>query len=123
MLKGDEKINNAYRQANEKGHIFIIPAAAYYEIRRGLIAVNATAQIAAFYKLCNSFDVEEMTIDSWEKAARIWATLRERGTPIGKGDGDILIAAQCIVNGYTVITDNVSDFSRIDGIEIINWKD
>ena len=47
MLKGDVRVNDTLRQENDKGHIFIIPVAVYYEIRRGLLAVNATAQMQA----------------------------------------------------------------------------
>ena len=113
MLKNDMRVNTSFRQANDKGHIFIIPATVYYEIRRGLLAANATTQMQAFKKLCDSLDVEEMNIDSWEEAAKIWATLRKSGVTLGKDDGDIFIAAHCILNDYTLVTDNISDFARI----------
>ena len=122
MIKGDVKVNDTLRQENDKGHIFIIPAAVYYEIRRGLLAVNATAQMQAFKKLCDSFDVEEMNIDTWEEAAKIWATLRKSGTTLGKDDGDIFIAAHCILHDYTLVTDNTSDFTRIKGLKFTNWR-
>jgi tRNA(fMet)-specific endonuclease VapC len=121
MLKQNTGIIDAYRNANDKGHTFIIPAAVYYEIRRGLLAVDATVQMRVFKALCASVGVEEMSMDVWEKAAQIWSALRKRGTPLGKDDGDIFIAAQCIVNNYTLVTDNASDFSRIDGLNFIAW--
>lgn len=37
-------------------------------------------------------------------------------------DSDILIAAYCIVNDYTLVTDNTSDFERIEGLKFVNWK-
>lgn len=123
MLKGDFKVLTAYQKAVETGLEIIIPVVVYYEIRRGLLAVNATAQMNAFGKLCDTFIVEEMSVASWEKAAQIWFTLRKQGTPIGKDDGDIFIAAHCLVNDYTLITDNKSDFERIDGLKIVNWKE
>jgi tRNA(fMet)-specific endonuclease VapC len=55
------------------------------------------------------------------KAAEIRANLEERHLPIGAAD--IFIAAHCIVNGYTLVTDNTKDFERIDGLDIVNWKD
>jgi len=122
MLKGDIKISTSFRQENDKGNIFIIPVAVYYEIRRGLLAVNATAQMQAFKKLCDSFDVEEMNINSWEEAAKIWASLRKSGTTLGKDDGDIFIAAHCILNNYTLVTDNISDFIRINGLKFVSWR-
>ena len=122
MLKGDVQISTSFRQENNKGNIFIIPVAVYYEIRRGLLAVNATAQMQAFKKLCDSFDVEEMNIDSWEEAANIWASLKRSGTTLGKDDGDIFIAAHCIINNYTLVTANISDFARINGLKLVNWR-
>jgi tRNA(fMet)-specific endonuclease VapC len=103
--------------------LIVIPVAAYYEVRRGLWAVGATAKMKTFDKLCKRYDVEEMNLAMWEKAAQIHATLRTRGTPLGRDDGDIFIAAQCIVKGYTLVTDNTSDFGRIEGLSFINWKE
>ena len=45
MLKQNAGVINSYRRANDAGHIFVIPVTVYYEIRRGLLAVNATAQM------------------------------------------------------------------------------
>ena len=53
-------------------------------------------------------------------AAQIKANLEERGMPIS--DTDILIAAYCIVNNYTLVTDNTSDFERIEELNLVNWK-
>ena len=118
----DASIINSYRKANDMGHVFIIPAVVYYEIRRGLLAVNATKQMHGFERLCEIFYIEEMTIEAWEKAAQIWAALKTSGNTLGRDDGDVFIAAQCIVNGYTLVTDNANDFERIDGLKYINWR-
>ena len=34
---------------------------------------------------------------------------------------DLLIAAQAIALGYTIVTDNDGKFARIDGIHYENW--
>jgi len=39
------------------------------------------------------------------------------------GDADILIAAFCIVNGYTLVTDNVKHFENIAGLRLMNWAE
>ena len=41
------------------------------------------------------------------------------GRPIG--GNDLLIAAQAIALGYTVVTDNEGEFSRIEGLRGENW--
>ena len=41
------------------------------------------------------------------------------GRPIG--GNDLLIAAQAVALGYTVITDNETEFARVDGLRRENW--
>ena len=51
--------------------------------------------------------------------AEIKSELMKSGTLIE--DMDILIAAHAYSLGYTVVTDNLKHFSRIDGLQIENW--
>ena len=66
-------------------------------------------------------DKAEMPSDVWEKAADIYIALKQNGQIIG--DADILIAAYCLVNDYTLVTNNTNDFNRVDGLKLVNWKD
>jgi tRNA(fMet)-specific endonuclease VapC len=45
--------------------------------------------------------------------------LEQAGRPIG--GNDLLIAAQAIALGYTLVTDNECEFARIDGLAHENW--
>jgi tRNA(fMet)-specific endonuclease VapC len=45
--------------------------------------------------------------------------LERAGRPIG--GNDLLIAAQAIALGYTVVSDNEREFARIDGLPRENW--
>jgi tRNA(fMet)-specific endonuclease VapC len=47
------------------------------------------------------------------------ARLRKKGTPLD--DFDLLIGSTAISNNLILVTRNVSDFERLDGIEIENW--
>ena len=49
------------------------------------------------------------------------AKLRRKGKPLD--DFDLLIVATAIANNFILVTRNVSDFDRLDGIEIKNWVD
>jgi tRNA(fMet)-specific endonuclease VapC len=49
------------------------------------------------------------------------ARLRKKGQPLD--DFDLLIGATAISNDFILVTRNVSDFDRMDGIEIENWVD
>jgi tRNA(fMet)-specific endonuclease VapC len=47
------------------------------------------------------------------------ARLEQAGQPIG--GNDLLIAAQAIALGYTIVTDNEREFARIEGLPRENW--
>lgn len=49
----------------------------------------------------------------------IRAQLEHAGKPIGAND--LLIAAQALTLGYTVVTDNKKEFSRVKQLHIENW--
>lgn len=52
-------------------------------------------------------------------AGEVRATLRRRGTPIGPYD--VLIAGQALARDLTLVTANVKEFGRVDGLRIEDW--
>ena len=56
-------------------------------------------------------------------ADRVYGDLRsyleEIGQPIGPND--LLVAAQTLGLGYTLVTDNEREFSRVESLSIENW--
>jgi tRNA(fMet)-specific endonuclease VapC len=58
-----------------------------------------------------------------EPADRTYGELRARleaaGTPIGAND--LLIAAQAMALGCSVVTDNEREFARVPGLTLANW--
>ena len=119
LLRGDKQLQEKiYREANG-GSGVIIPPIAYYEAKRGLVDYHAPVKLAAFEQLCNMLGVDEMDVETLNKAAGIYAALKKVGQLIE--DSDILIAATCLVNDYALITDNTRHFERIDGLQVVNW--
>lgn len=45
--------------------------------------------------------------------------LEKSGTPIGAND--MLIAAHALSQGLVLVTNNVNEFSRVQGLEVQNW--
>ena len=88
-------------------------------LRRGFKHKAAPGKEFAFSLICKSSEIGEMTIAVWESAADIYAISRKVGKPIE--DTDILIAAFCIVNNYTLVTNNIKHFKDIDGLIYENW--
>jgi predicted nucleic acid-binding protein len=121
LLRGDKQLQEKiYREAND-GKGVIIPPIAYYEIKRGLIDYHAPVKLAAFERLCAMLGVDEMDVETLNKAAGIYAALKKTGRLIE--DSDILVTASCIAHGYTLITDNTRHFERVDGLQFVNWVD
>lgn len=51
---------------------------------------------------------------------KIRAELERQGNPIGSLD--LLIAAQALNRGITLVTNNRGEFERVDGLAIENWS-
>ena len=51
--------------------------------------------------------------------ARQRKLLRQAGTPIG--EMDLLIASQALGDGLTLVTNNIREFERIEGLKLENW--
>jgi len=47
------------------------------------------------------------------------AELEQQGRPIGAND--MLIAAQAVALGHTLVTDNTREFSQISRLTVMNW--
>jgi len=90
-----------------------------FEILRGLQAKNATAQLVAFNAMCQTMEVLPLTDAVVLCAANIYGKLHQTGQLIG--DADILIAATCLDQGFEIVTNNTSHFSRISGLVVQNW--
>jgi len=119
LLKDNPAVYTQLFKAIDAGCRCIIPSIAYYEIKRGLLAVNATTKMVGFDKLCRDFGVGSMDIHVWNEAARLYAIHSKSGELLE--DADFFMAAFCIVNGYTLITNNTGHFKRINELKYVNW--
>jgi tRNA(fMet)-specific endonuclease VapC len=67
-----------------------------------------------------SFPVIDFDRGDARKAGEIRAALRARGTPIGPYD--VLIAGQALERGLVLVTNNVAEFSRVEGLRVEDWQ-
>ncbi|GIX53558.1 PIN domain-containing protein [Sphaerotilus sulfidivorans] len=101
-----------------------VPAIVEYELRYGLLRLPqeaATPRLAALAQLLQPMQRLAFDSECAAQAARIRAELEARGTPIGPHD--ILIAATALRHQSTLVTRNVREFSRVPGLQWINWHD
>ena len=120
LLKNSELAYSMVEEETDRGNIFIIPPIVYYEVKRGLLAVNAVNQQKLFDTLCRKLPIGSMALAEWDTASKIYADLRVQGTPIE--DADIFIAAFCIAGNYTLITGNIKHFNRVVGLKLLSWE-
>ena len=119
ILKGNEKVKRKVQEVIVGEEEIFINGISYYEIKRGLLAANATAQLGRFDLLCKRLGLILLNDKSiFDEAAEIYATLSKKGAIIE--DADILIASVVKASKFILISDD-THFNRIQGVRIENW--
>ncbi len=80
---------------------------------------NAYARLK-LAELAQTLPVESFSRDDCTHYAAIRHDLESRG--LGIGPMDTLIAAQALRLGATLVTRNVGEFSRVNGLKVENWQ-
>ncbi len=102
-------------------HRIVISAITYSEMRFGLIGKKAIPKHAI---LVEEFLKRVDEILPWNTAAvdattQVKKSLMNKGTPIG--NNDTAIAGHAISEGCVLVTNNVREFSRVDGLAYEDW--
>ena len=118
-LKGNVTVIENIEKAINEDHTIVITPIAYYEVKRGLLLINATKQIKKLDSLCELFPVGEFGDYLIEDAIRIY--VQERKAQRNTEDADIFIAAFCLYNDHILVTDNMKHFQGITGLHTVNW--
>jgi predicted nucleic acid-binding protein len=117
-LKGKKEVMDKVDKEADNDNI-IIPPFAYFEIKKWLMAVNSKNKLHAFEKLFEEYGIESIDKETLDLSLSIYIRLRKNGITID--DGDLLIAAYCIKNNYTLVSNNQKHFEKIENIRIVNW--
>jgi len=72
--------------------------------------------------LVDALQFEVLTLDKEDarQAGEIRAELAKQGRPIGPFD--VLIAGQAKARGLTLVTHNMSEFTRVTGLAVEDWE-
>ena len=73
----------------------------------------------ALSMLLANIDILDFDVDAAVCYGKIRADLEKRGTPIGPLD--MMIAGHAKSLGYTLVTNNEKEFSRVSNLKIENW--
>ena len=111
LKRRNTTLENKLRETRRLGQNIFISCITYYEVKRGLLYVNATRQLAEFNQFYQRYQILFIdNIEIIEKACEIHANLKTKGTPIQ--NADIFIAATAITSGLILVS-NDSDMSRV----------
>jgi predicted nucleic acid-binding protein len=126
-MKNNPVVKQNLNNAEQNGNDIVIPPVAYYEVKRGLMANNATKRMSKFAKMCKDYPVGQMDNSILEEAASIYAELKPKGINIDDvgrpmATIDIYIAAYCRVHGLTLVTNNSRHFGNIVGLALVDWS-
>lgn len=97
-----------------------ISVVTYLELTYGAWkSAHVEKNLANLQRLREVVQVVPIGEDSAEAYGGIRSSLERKGTSIGALD--LLIAAHALSLGVTLVTNNVREFSRVDGLKIENW--
>ena len=115
-----EKVFLALREVNPED--VCISSVTYAELVYGVEKSSAVEKnrIALSVMLSN-IEIVDFDSKAADEYGKIRADLERKGIPIGPLD--MLIAAHARSLGYTIVTNNVREFIRVEGLEVANWAD
>ncbi len=117
-LKGESAVlDNFRRHAADPKAVSVI---TYGELVFGAQASQrVTENLAKVYRLKEIFPLVDVTPAIMDIFGALKAELRKNGTPVD--DFDLLIGATAITMGYRVVTNNERHYTKIPGLEVVNW--
>ena len=119
-LKGNEQIKNKLIENELNNNCIFITCINYWEIKRGLLKINADRKLKDFEEFCEEFKIIFLDkIEMFDIAADIWANLSKQGNIINVSD--MLVASISLYYNYTIVTNNVKHFDHVDDLKIENW--
>ncbi|HCH32138.1 MAG TPA: VapC toxin family PIN domain ribonuclease [Oceanospirillaceae bacterium] len=109
-------------QSISRHHQLVISAITYAEMQYGIIGKNASPKHA---QLVTEFVSRVDAILPWDVAAvdastKVKLSLALKGTPIG--GNDTAIAGHALSQSAVLVTNNVREFSRVEGLVFEDWS-
>lgn len=117
LLKGDDS-SLARRLREHRPDDICLSSIVTHELYFGAYkSARVEANLARLRAL--RFEVLPFDLDDSIIAGEIRAKLRAEGAPIGPYD--LLIAAHALCRGLVLVTANIKEFRRVDGLQAEDW--
>lgn len=131
LFRGNSIVAQKVRQHVSLYKHLYITILTYYEVRMGWeynvlsrdtkVRLRARQKLREFENFCFEHQVLPLTKDACNYAAQIYATRKRTGRGDFEAGFDLLIAGIALAGGFTIVTENVQDFSDISGLKVTNW--
>ncbi|WP_435194383.1 type II toxin-antitoxin system VapC family toxin [Natronomonas sp. EA1] len=117
LMRGDEGAVEKAREIESELIQQRLSSMTLFELYYGVArAVESDAEREKVETVLGSKPVHDADSAVMRKAGRIAGELANDGTPIG--DGDVIIGTTARIIDEPVLTRNVDDFDRLDGVDI-----
>lgn len=104
----------------ERGHLLGISSITLHELWFGVYrSTHVAFNVARLEAFCATLDVYLFDEAAAEQAGECRATLMSAGTPIGPYD--LLIAGHARALNAVLVTNNLGEFGRIEGLRVEDW--
>ena len=121
LRRKPESVRTEAEKAIRQGASLLISSVVLHELWYGVFkgsrAEENVWQLQAF--LAWGVEVLNFDEDDARVSGKIRAGLEASGNRIGAYD--TLIGGQCLRHGFTLVTNNLSEFSRIGGLACVDW--
>jgi tRNA(fMet)-specific endonuclease VapC len=109
------------RRARSEGASIAVSSVVLYELWYGVARSERRSENAERLRVFLSADISVLPFDEEDAktAGDLCASLETAGRPIGPYD--LLIATQALRMGATMVTANVPEFRRLDGLSWQDW--
>ncbi len=89
------------------------------ELRYGAAKSDSPILAGRIDQLLNALHIFPLEPETDRHYGRIRSELEKAGTPIGAND--LLIAANVLAVDAILVTDNIREFKRVEGLRVENW--
>jgi len=97
-----------------------IPAVVIFELQTGIAkSTSSRKRTQQLKSLMNAIRILPFSIEEAKASAAIRARLEKKGKPIGPYD--VLIAGTAVACQGTLVSHNLAEFKRIDGLNTEDW--
>ena len=115
------QVRSRFARMRAGGERFAISSVVVHELWYGVaksMRVPANTERLLNF-LSSQFDLVDFSTEDARAAGNIRAELERNGTRIG--EYDTLIAGQALARGMTLVTANVREFGRVEGLRLEDW--